>query len=473
MHTTKKMLVAALLVSTAAVLVFAQRSMTSYSTAPGIASNLDEEEGLFTTDVDDFMNVNEWHNVMPEKAFAYLGYGRDGKGTNGVDFGFAKQLKAVYLGAWFNGKFANWTSTTDTPDTKKGKKDLTNVTTGGDKTQFAVLAGFGNMGVRADFSFKPTATNNKYEKHETIKTEKTHNKFEMTTGVKFGMNVNGPKDMLLKTNAEVSLESHLNKETDIINDKTDITDSSTFDLNVNGGASFDFMQKDALTQSAGLALETKWKIYPAEDQNKQTTKTVVKTVGRLDDTITLTPEWMLSYEPEGKFAFRAGAKLPVKVHFDNQADYTDTTTNGTSVKAYGDRIHKVTTTLTPALSGAMTWQPIPKLRFNFGMGFKVPSGKWESQKTERRASNSATVTKTEENLKWTFTGNDGKFGVSSGLTWFVTDKVTVDGNWDLVKRLLGNNPDFETDIDGASGSILDTANKLLVHKIRFLVTVKL
>ena len=38
MHTTKKMLVAALLVSTAAVLVFAQKSMTSYSTAPGLGT---------------------------------------------------------------------------------------------------------------------------------------------------------------------------------------------------------------------------------------------------------------------------------------------------------------------------------------------------------------------------------------------------------------------------------------------------
>ena len=62
MKTQKKLFVFAVLLM-AASLVFAQTSMTSYST-----------QGLFGTDVDDFMNVNEWQNVKPKNIFGYLAY---------------------------------------------------------------------------------------------------------------------------------------------------------------------------------------------------------------------------------------------------------------------------------------------------------------------------------------------------------------------------------------------------------------
>ncbi len=62
MKIQKKLFVFAVLLM-AASLVFAQASMTSYST-----------QGLFGTDVDDFMNVNEWQNVQPKNIFGYLGY---------------------------------------------------------------------------------------------------------------------------------------------------------------------------------------------------------------------------------------------------------------------------------------------------------------------------------------------------------------------------------------------------------------
>lgn len=54
MKIQKKLFIFAVLLMTAS-LVFAQISMTSYST-----------QNLFGTDVDDFMNVNEWQNVQPK-----------------------------------------------------------------------------------------------------------------------------------------------------------------------------------------------------------------------------------------------------------------------------------------------------------------------------------------------------------------------------------------------------------------------
>ena len=63
MKIQKKLFVFAVLLM-AASLVFAQTSMTSHST-----------QELFGTDVDDFMNVNEWQNVQPQNIFGFLGYG--------------------------------------------------------------------------------------------------------------------------------------------------------------------------------------------------------------------------------------------------------------------------------------------------------------------------------------------------------------------------------------------------------------
>lgn len=61
MKIQKKLFIFAVLLMTAS-LVFAQISMTSYST-----------QNLFGTDVDDFMNVNEWQNVQPKNIFGFLG----------------------------------------------------------------------------------------------------------------------------------------------------------------------------------------------------------------------------------------------------------------------------------------------------------------------------------------------------------------------------------------------------------------
>lgn len=53
MQTTKKLVLIVLVLGTVFGFGFAQRSMTKLSTAE-----------LFTTDVDDFMDVNEWHNLF-------------------------------------------------------------------------------------------------------------------------------------------------------------------------------------------------------------------------------------------------------------------------------------------------------------------------------------------------------------------------------------------------------------------------
>ena len=80
--------------------------------------------GLFGTDVDDYLDVNEWSNVKPEKVFGFLSYGW--KDTNEIKFGLAGQVAGkFYLGGFLEGQGYSWTSEKDTK--KKGKdKNTTN-----------------------------------------------------------------------------------------------------------------------------------------------------------------------------------------------------------------------------------------------------------------------------------------------------------------------------------------------------------
>ena len=58
--------------------LFAQTSKTNTATA-----------GLFGNDVDDYMSVNYWSGIAPEKFFGYFGMGRNRAG-NTYNLGFAK-----------------------------------------------------------------------------------------------------------------------------------------------------------------------------------------------------------------------------------------------------------------------------------------------------------------------------------------------------------------------------------------------
>ena len=59
-------------------------------------------KGLFSTDVDDFISVTDFWGVQPEKFFGYFGYNYND--TKGFNFGFARQLKKMYVGAYFGGQ---------------------------------------------------------------------------------------------------------------------------------------------------------------------------------------------------------------------------------------------------------------------------------------------------------------------------------------------------------------------------------
>lgn len=456
------------------------KSMTAAST-----------QELFTTDVDDFLNVNEFANVMPSKIFGFLGYGDDG--TKAIQLGFATQLKSIYIAGFFGGLPTVWESKTEPQ--ANNKKKTTIKTTRTDPATGTLLVGFKNMGVSGSFTFKPN-TGNQRVIDETAKTDVTDAKFDTNANLKFGMNTNGPKDWVFKSYAELGVESKTNKTTNKNNGTkiTSITDTSSNDLLLNAGTAFDFFQKDSVTQGFAVGLETKW-ILPEPktgitiDNGKETAYT--KTVGAAGNVasaydtnkghiIKLAPAYTIAYEPEGKFAVRAQASLPLSFDLRSEKDYDETkSASVVQPKVYAtSRKHRVYTYFEPTLAAAVTYRPISKLCLSLGAGFKVPAFGWQTDTTQTRNASDGKVTKTETTVTWNFNSNsaDFKFEASSGIAWYVTDKVTVDGSWNIAKNLLNNT--FKTQL-AENNSASDhekfwaNLNKLLVHNVSFLISFKL
>ena len=453
MKIQKKLLIFAVLLM-AASLVFAQTSMTSHST-----------QELFGTDVDDFMNVNEWQNVQPKNIFGFLGYGKTGQGS--INMGLAHQFKAFYLGTYFEGQVNSWISKKETNGNTETSTSTQN------KSNGKLLFGFGNIGVMTDMSYQPKV-GNKVSWVEATKTKQTDNLFKLDFNLIAGMNLN-LNNKLFKISAKLGLESDIDKKTTKKDSKlTKFTDGSKYDLVINAGLSHDLSSKDGLTHTVLADLDTRWGIWPTKREEEVlggVTTTDYK-YGELKDIITLTPKYQIAYEPEGKFAFKAEAALGIGFDFDNEYNYTRrVVSSGGDTKTYNAaRKYKTTLSLKPALKTAFTYAPVSKFKLNFGLGFNVPSNNWVFNKTETRDAGNGNVTKTDKDNTFTFTTNDGKFTASSGFTWLITENVTFDANWDIVDHLLKT---FSTDLpEGHGTNFWNTVNKLVVHNIKFALSVK-
>ena len=454
MKIQKKLFIFAVLLMTAS-LVFAQISMTSYST-----------QNLFGTDVDDFMNVNEWQNVQPKNIFGFLGYGKTGKGS--INLGLAHQFKPFYLGTYFEGQLNGW---------EKKKEANGNITTyipagTASKSNGKLLFGFGNIGIMTDVSYKPDQ-NKKTEWTEATKTKQTDNLFNLDFNLIAGINLNS-NNKLFKISAKLGLESDVGKKTTKVDSKlTKFEDKSKYNLVINAGFSHDFSSKDGITQTVLADLDTKWGIWPTKREVNVVggvTTTDYK-YGELKDILRLTPKYRIAYEPEGKFAFKAEAGLGIGFDFENDYNYTRTVvSSGGDTKAYNAaRTYKTTLSLQPELKAAFVYAPVSKFKLNFGLGFNVPSVNWAFEKTETREA-SGNVTNTAKGNILKFNTNDGKFSADSGFTWLITENVIFDANWNIINNLMDT---FSTKLTEGDGiNFWNTVNKLVVHNIKFALSVK-
>ena len=443
----------------------------------GPASMTDaSSQGLFGTDVDDYLSVNEWSNVQPTKVFGFLSYGTNGKGK--INTGFAAPIGKFYLGAFFGGQLNSRSSEVGT---RIGAKDgngsfSASSTTTSNKASGSVLFGFNNIGILGNITYKPELGNST-DKHKTLPgMEITNNKYTLEAAVKAGFNVAGPKDMLFKTSAEVGVTSKVNKTRTVnksVNpDVYTMVNENAHILHINGGVYFDFAHNGPVTQGASVSLDTAWTIYPTHTAWSKSTGSRVDTYtyDRFDNAIKLDPSWQITYEPEGsKVALKAKVGVPIAFNFHSDLNYTKTTDGK---KAYNTaRKHTTTIDFTPELKAGLTYAPIAKIRFNVGAKVKVPSFGWNITKTEYRKLDDGTKSDygTVRSYGYHFNTANGKIDLASGFTWFITQNVTFDANWKLTDNLLDG---FSHKLKN-SDPLLTTINKLLVHEVGFMLSVKL
>ena len=481
MKLSKQALVSVFLLTVCFTAVFAQYTPDSNLKSIRIdpKSMTSESTDLFGTDVDDYLDVNEWSNVKPQKLFGFLSYGKTGMGADKLRTGFAAPVGKFYLGGFFGGQLNSWTSTKTTTKDGKGSNSTTTKTNTKKKASGSILFGFNNIGVMGNITYKPGSTNNTTTTDSLTNKTTTTNDFSLETALKAGMNIKGPKDIVFKTSAELSLTSKVNKTTSKVGSSPrELTsDTSKYTLRLNGGVGFDFAHNGPVTQGANFALNTAWNIYPTvtKDSNNGI-KQKDETHGKLHDTLTLDSAWQITYEPEGsKVAVKAKVGVPVAFDFDKNEDYTKNTVSGTTTTTYTDRISTTGINFTPTLKVGLTYAPIAKFRFNLGSEFSIPTFGWTISTTKHRNSSDGSLTSagTDKTVTWNFTTNSSTVKVSTGFTWFITQDIIMDAYWNLGKNLLKGFGTKGVLAEGNGTNFWNTVNQLLIHDIGFLLSVKL
>jgi len=484
MKLSKKALITALLLVGCFATVFALTQPTAGEAAPSGKQTFDQKEpksmtsestkDLFGTDVNDYLDVNEWNNVKPEKVFGFLSYEKTG--NSALNFGVAVPVAGkFYLGTFFGGQVGSWESEKKT--TKDGETENSTTTKTSDSFGWSgsVLFGFDNIGIIGRLSYIPTdSTNNSIIVDKKNKKTTTNNKFNLETGLKAGMNIKGPNDMLFKTSAELALTSKVNKT--VINDTgssptKDLTDNSVYTLWLKGGVGFDFAHNGTVTQGASFALNTGWNIYPTVVREDPIAKTTTKQSGRLYDTIEFDPAWQLTYEPEGgKVVLKAKVGVPVTFGFGAAYDYTVTTSSGSQNKNYNTkREYQTGINFAPKFSLGLTYAPISKFRFNVGAEFNVPNFGWTITTTKHRnlGDGKPSAGGTDKTVTWKFNTKDGKLDLGTGFTWLISQNITFDAYWDFGGALTNFS------INLSNPSIWDKLGKFIGTNIGFLLSVKL
>lgn len=486
MKLSKKTVITALLLVGCFATVFAQTQPAPGEAAPSGKQTFDQKEPksmtsestkeLFGTDVNDYLDVNEWSNVKPEKVFGFLSYEKTGDGA--LNFGVAVPVAGkFYLGTFFGGQVGSWESKKTTKKDGKTQDDTkteTKITTPGDSDwSGSVLFGFDNIGIIGRLSYTPGSSNS-ITVDKKAKTTTTNNQFNLETGLKAGMNIKGPNDMLFKTSAELALTSKVNKiiiNTTGSSPTKDLTDNSEYTLWLKGGVGFDFAHNGTVTQGASFALNTGWNIYPTVVREDPSTKITTKQSGRLYDTIEFAPAWQLTYEPEGgKVVLKAKVDVPVTFGFGAAYDYTVTTSSGSQNKNYNiKREYQTGINFVPKFSLGLTYAPISKFRFNVGAEFHVPNFGWTITTTQHRnlGDGKPSAGGTDKTVTWTFNTKDGKLDLGTGFTWLISQNITFDAYWDFGGALKNFSINF------SNPNIWNKLGKFIGTNIGFLLSVKL
>ena len=406
--------------------LFAQTSKTNTATA-----------GLFGNDVDDYMSVNYWSGIAPEKFFGYFGMGTNRAG-NTYNLGFAKQFKNFYWGTYYSGNLGSLKTTkTTTPST-------TTVTTESDTYNkvtdlaFNNVFGFGNIGLGVDFSYYDNGTSTKTKSTKTTLTDAKN----WSIALNAGLSEYTFKNVKLIPFAKVAFEMNPNVTGSKVialdfegNEQT--TDTRFKVFSIAAGAEMPFGKSETVEQTASFALEFDF-TSPVDSDIKDNNSTAIviplgyKVVVKASDALS----------------------LGFKANLDSTLGFGK---RGENVSTFGFE-------LSPDVSAGVTYATKKNVDLNAGVSFALPSYTYSKTTTKADSGNTSTSTSTWD-------GDDGKLTFSSGFAIKPTKNICIDCSYEIIRDLFvdDTSTNFST---GNATNFWNSVNQVLVHNIGFEVSVK-
>lgn len=407
--------------------------------------------GLFSTEVDCFMDVIDWSTVKPENVFAYIGYS-----DSMAEVGFAKQFKPFFLGLYTKGAINSF-DLSSTTITNSGDKTVVKANQW-DKTQgefnFDSLLGFDNMAFSLGFSYDPNgSTNDTSSKPSTgDKTSTNDDDFYLAIKGSWGMSMDK-----MSVYAGGSYIVDADKTVTKNGDDSSVTDKSSNDIIVYGGVILPLKGNKTFEQTFDVSGHSTVTFYPKYSEITVTggNKTPVENDSKFDMEIGAIPRYTATFTPNEKLSVKARGGAYVEASFGKSAVSAANTENNSTVF-----------NVIPYAAAAISYAVKPEFLLNAGVSFSLPY----AELSFTNVKNTATESKTSG---VEFAYNKGSFATSwsSGFTYTIAKNITIDFTYDVLGDLLNSN--FGSKNLSNTDNILTTINKVLVHSFSFGVSAKL
>ena len=418
-------------------------------------------KGLFSTDVDDFISVTDFWGVQPEKFFGYFGYNYNDD-ARGFNFGFARQLKKMYVGAYFGGQLDGMKMTSVFNDASGANKvDYTYEADAKYAYTGSILLGAEKFGVKASLYYNPVGgvgylKNIKPDSgDESIIQQDT---YEFYTDLQLGFN-NKYSPFF-----QIAVDAMTAKYYD---NNNGYADKGFADLYLRGGFTQNLKSEtEGFSHKVSYNADTRWRITPiVQNQNKDGSD---EHLGAANHLIQLSAAYKATVAATDKLTLKAKFALPLQVGLVWDEDYQKPIDGD---KAYNTaRTFKTDIGFEPTLTFAATYAVVPgKFQFNCGTKITVGDLGWNIVATQTRDDpTSSSVDSTSTTVAFGFDSSDFATSWDAGFTAFLGKKVTVDASYNILNKLNNNSVDYSSNSD-----IWEVVKDVFVQKLEFLVTVKL
>lgn len=407
--------------------------------------------GLFSTEVDCFMDLIDWSTVKPENVFAYIGYS-----DSMAEVGFAKQFKPFFLGLYTKGAINSF-DLSSTTITNSGDKTVLNANQW-DKTQgefnFDSLLGFDNMAFSLGLSYDPNgSTNDTSSKPSTgDKTSTNDDDFYLAIKGSWGMSMD---KMSVYAGGYYIVDA--DKTVTKNGDNSSVTDNSSNTIIVNGGVILPLKGNKTFEQTFDVSGHSTVTFYPKYSKIDviDGEKTTTVNDSKFDMEIGAIPRYTATFTPNEKLSVKARGGAYVEASFGKSAVSAANTENNSTVF-----------NVIPYVAAAISYAVKPEFLLNAGVSFSLPYAELSFTNVKNTVAESKT-----SGVEFAY--NKGSFATSwsSGFTYTIAKNITIDFTYDVLGDLLNSN--FGSKNLSNTDNILTTINKVLVHSFSFGVSAKL